>query len=124
MTGRSVPEWIGKTPDSKVPPHVRLRVFETWGGVCHIAKRKIRAGEPWDLEHVIALADWDAEGHGNRESNMRPALRDKHREKTAAENRARAVVRRKKAKNLGIKTGGFRKHPTLKRTVDGRVVPR
>lgn len=122
---RSVPEWIGKTADSKVPPHVRLRVFERWGEKCHIAKRKIRFGEPWDLDHIVALADWRGEGHGNRESNLAPALKDKHIAKTSAENRERATVRQKKRKSLGIKTGrGFPQHPTLKRTVDGRVVPR
>lgn len=107
--GRTVDEWIGATPDSKVPPHVKLRVFERHGGKCHIARRKIRLGEPWDLEHVIALADWTGEGHGNRESNLAPALRDKHHEKTAAENSERAVIRRKRAKALGIKIGsGFK----------------
>jgi 5-methylcytosine-specific restriction protein A len=119
VTGRTVPEWVGKTPDSKVPPHVRLRIFERAGGRCHIAKRKIRSGEPWDAEHVIALADWAGEGHGNRESNLAPALRDKHREKTSAEATARATVRRKKAKSLGIKTGsGF----TAWRKFNGEIV--
>lgn len=111
MTGRSTPEWIGATPDSAIPPHVRLRVFERHGGVCHIARRKIRAGEPWDCDHITALADWMGEGHGNRESNLAPALRDKHREKTSAENALRAVTRTKKAKHFGIKSekpGGFR----------------
>lgn len=106
MTGRSVPEWIGATADSKIPPHVKLRVFERHGGMCHIARRKIRVGEPWDCDHVTALADWTGEGHGNRESNLAPALKDKHREKTAAENTERAHLRRKKSKALGIKTGG------------------
>ena len=39
---RAVPEWIGKTPDTKVPPRVRLRVFEKHDGTCHISGRKIR----------------------------------------------------------------------------------
>jgi hypothetical protein len=25
---RTPPEWIGKTPDTKVPPHVRMRIFQ------------------------------------------------------------------------------------------------
>jgi 5-methylcytosine-specific restriction protein A len=121
MTGRSNPEWIGKTPDSKVPPRVRLRVFERHDGKCHIARRKIRFGEPWDLEHVTALADWTGEGHGNRESNLAPALRDKHLQKTAAENTARAETRRKRAKSLGIKCGkGF----TAWRKFNGEIVRR
>ena len=43
MTGRAVPEWIGATPDTKVPERVRLRVFNAYGGVCYLSKRKIRA---------------------------------------------------------------------------------
>lgn len=102
-TRRERPEWIGKTPDSKVPPHVQLRVFERHGGRCHIAKRKILGGEPWDCDHVIALRDWTGEGHGNRESNLAPALKDKHRDKTAAENRERAPITQKRMSHVGIK---------------------
>jgi 5-methylcytosine-specific restriction enzyme A len=40
MTGRSIPEWIGKTPDSKIPPRVKLRIWERYEGRCHITKRK------------------------------------------------------------------------------------
>lgn len=104
MTGRSVPEWIGRTADSAIPPHVRLRVYLAHDGRCHIAGRKILRGEPWDCDHVIALADWMGEGHGNRESNLAPALVDKHRAKTSAENTARADIRGKMSKDLGIKT--------------------
>jgi 5-methylcytosine-specific restriction endonuclease McrA len=102
-TRRETPEWIGKTPDSKVPDHVRQRVFLRHKGMCHIAKRKIRAAEPWELEHVIALRDWTKEGHGNRESNLAPALKDKHREKTTAEASDRAITDRIAKKHAGIK---------------------
>ncbi len=98
--GRSVKEWIGKTPDSIPPPSVQARIFERAGGVCHISRRKIAPGEKWDVEHVVALAD----GGENRESNLRPALRDKHREKTAAENAVRAKAKRKAARHIGVKT--------------------
>ena len=102
--GRSTDEWIGRTADSKPPTHVRLRIFERDGGICHISGRKIEPGEPWDLEHVIRLAD----GGENRESNMRPALRDKHREKTARENTEAAPVRARKASHLGARTAPAR----------------
>ena len=36
---RSVPEWIGKTPDQKVPDRVKVRIFDREGGVCHISCR-------------------------------------------------------------------------------------
>lgn len=124
-TRRAVPEWIGATPDSKVPDHVRQRIFLRHGGRCHIAGRKIRAAEPWDLDHITAVRDWTGEGHGNRESNLAPALKDKHRQKTAAEATARAEAGAKFAKHYGAKTTKSRlTHPTLKRTMDGRVVAR
>lgn len=118
---RSTPEWIGKTDDTPVPPRVRLRVFEAAGGVCHVAKRKIRGGEPWECDHVLALIN----GGENRESNLAPILKEKHKVKTAADVAEKATIARRKAKHHGIKTGGgFRKDPNFKRTVSGQVVPR
>lgn len=114
---RSVDEWIGKTDDSMPPPHIRLRIFEAHGGICHLARRKIRAGERWDLDHVKPL--WD--GGENRESNLAPALKDKHVEKNAIEARERSEGRRKKSKHFGIsgkKPGGF----TAWRKFDGTLV--
>lgn len=96
---RAVPEWVGKTPDTPAPPRVRLRVFQSHGGICHIAKRKIAAGEPWQLEHVKALIN----GGENRESNLAPALTDKHREKTAEDLAEKSAVYRKAAKHRGIR---------------------
>ncbi len=98
MTGRSVPEWIGKTPDTKVPSRVRLRVFRKHGGICHIAKRKIRAGEDWECDHIKALCN----GGENRESNLAPALTEKHQRKTAEDVAERACTDRMAKKHLGI----------------------
>jgi len=97
---RSVKEWIGKTPDTKVPPRVRLRVFDAHGGICYLSGIKIMPGMPWDLEHVIALHA----GGENRESNLRPALRDKHKVKTAAEMAVKAKVSDVRKAALGIKS--------------------
>lgn len=96
MTGRSVPEWIGSTPDAKVPPRVRVRIFEREGGKCHLTGRKIRPGDQWDLDHGIALIN----GGEHRESNLFPALRDKHRKKTAADVAEKAAVYAVKSKHL------------------------
>lgn len=52
---RSVPLWQGKTDDTPAPPRVRVRVFEACGGKCHRCGRKIRTGERWTLEHLLAL---------------------------------------------------------------------
>ena len=96
---RAVPEWCGKTPDSKVPDHVRLRVFRNANGICHISGRKIAPGERWELEHVIPLHA----GGENRESNLRPALVDHHKEKTAAEMARKAKADAQAKAALGIK---------------------
>lgn len=101
---RALKEWVGETADSKIPDRVRRRVFDAHGGICHISGRKIRPpADAWDLDHVIALINWTGEGHGNRESNLAPALRDKHREKTARDVAEKATADRKRSKHLGIK---------------------
>lgn len=101
---RAVKEWIGKTPDAKVPPRVRLRIWERENGTCHLTGRKILAGDEWDLDHKIALIN----GGEHRESNLFPALRDKHREKTKQDVAEKAKVAAIKKRDIGI-----RKEPTL-----------
>lgn len=98
MTGRAVPEWIGATPDTAIPARVRLRVFEAYGGVCYLSKRKIRPGDKWEAEHIIALIN----GGENRESNLAPALVDAHKDKTAKDMAIKSKTARIKAKHLGI----------------------
>lgn len=93
---RAVPEWIGKTPDSKIPDRVKLRIFEREGGRCHISGRKIMVGEPYDFDHKIALIN----GGEHRESNLFPALRNKHREKTAKDVAEKARTYAVKAKHV------------------------
>lgn len=122
MTGRSVPEWIGKTPDSKVPASVRARVFLSAEGICHISKRKIRPGEAWEVEHIRPLHLARPGENLNRESNMAPALVQPHREKTAREMAAKGKADRIRNRHLGItKPKGSLSHPTLVRGFDGKV---
>lgn len=96
---RSVPEWIGKTPDSKVPPHVRMRIFLAHDGRCYLTGRKIRPGEYWELEHKKALCN----GGEHRESNMAPALYAPHKVKSAEDVKERAKVDRLRKFNMGIR---------------------
>lgn len=98
---RSVPEWVGKNDDAVPPRTVRARVFRTHEGICHISKRKIGAGEPWDLEHVKPLSMARPGENLNRESNLAPALTGPHREKTAREAGERAKADRIHAKHHG-----------------------
>jgi 5-methylcytosine-specific restriction endonuclease McrA len=88
-------------------------VFERAGGVCHISGRKIRAGDVWELEHIKPLSM----GGEHRESNLAPALKDAHAEKTAREAGERAKADRVRLKHLGqwpksrtpLRSRGFQK---------------
>src|SRR6185437_3282840 len=91
---RSVPEWIAKSDDAPIPPRVKFRIFERDRGRCHISGRLIRAGEAWDADHIVALCN----GGEHRESNLAPALADKHREKTKTDVAEKATTYRKRAK--------------------------
>jgi 5-methylcytosine-specific restriction endonuclease McrA len=120
---RATDEWIGKTDDAAIPPRVRLRVFERHGGICHLSGRKINAGEPWDLDHVVALIN----GGYHCESNLAPALKDKHREKTARDIAEKSTTARKRTKHLGIrKPSRFpgSRDSKFKKRMDGSVVLR
>lgn len=95
---RSVPEWIGSTPDAKVPDRVKARVFERHEGRCHITGRKITPGDAWELEHILPL--W--KGGEHRESNLAPALVDPHKGKSKAEARERAKSNSVRKRHLGL----------------------
>lgn len=113
MTGRSVPEWIASSPDAAIPPRVRLRVFQAHGGRCHLSGRLIRPGDQWDADHIIALIN----GGQHRETNLAPALREVHREKTADDVAIKSKTYRMAAKHAGtwpksktpLKSRGFQK---------------
>jgi 5-methylcytosine-specific restriction enzyme A len=97
---RSVPEWIGRTPDSNPPPRVRLRIFDRYNGRCQCGcNREIRPGEAWDLEDTIAIIN----GGERRESNMKPWLSEHHRDKTRNDVAEKAMVYRKRAAHVGIR---------------------
>lgn len=116
MNARSVPEWIGKTPDTTPPDRVRVRVFEAKNGRCHACGRKIATGENWTLEHLTALIN----GGENRESNLDVTCDWCLPEKNAADVAEKADVYRVKQKHLlphkaktrpmpGSKASGWRK---------------
>lgn len=96
---RTLPEWIGKTPDTAPPPRVRVRVFEAKGGRCHRCTRKIGPGDKWTLEHVNALIN----GGENRESNLDITCEWCLPGKNAEDVREKSIVARKKAKHIGAK---------------------
>ena len=118
---RSVPEWIGKTDDAKIPPRVKLRIFEREGGICHLTGAKIQPGDGWDADHKIPLIL----GGEHRESNLFPALREAHRKKTAVEMSVKSKIARVKKKHLGVtKPKSTLGKGKFKRRFDGSVVLR
>lgn len=120
---RDVPEWKGKTDDSKIPDRVRLRVFLRHGGICHISGRRIQPGDDWDVDHLLALAN----GGLHAEHNLRPALRDKHKAKTARDVATKAKNDRVMKRHLGIKkrsTFACSRDSKFKKKIDGSVVLR
>ena len=120
---REVPEWIGKDDDARIPDRVRLRVFYRSGGICHLSGRRIRPGEQWDCDHVVALCN----GGQHRESNLAPALKENHRVKTAADVAEKSRNYRKAVRHLGIKKPSkfaCSRQSKFKKRIDGSVVLR
>jgi len=112
---RSVPEWIGKTDDTPAPPRVRARVFERCGGRCGQCDRKIRPGEGWTLEHLIALINGGRNAEGNLGVTCDWCLPAKNAADVAEKSKVAAV----RQKHLGIigaqrhrfQSPGFHKAP-------------
>lgn len=98
MSPRRIPEWLGASPDTRAPDRVRVRVFEAFQGRCHWSGRVIRPGDPWDVDHVLALAN----GGENRESNLAPILRYEHPNKTRHDVKQKARDARVRKKHLGL----------------------
>lgn len=105
---RSVPEWIGATPDTPVPPRVRVRVFDSKKGRCHKCTRKINAGEKWTCEHLIALIN----GGENREKNLDVTCDWCLPTKNAADVAEKSRVYKRRKSHVGVKK--------RRRTIPGR----
>jgi len=96
---RSVALWVGRTDDTVAPPRVRLRVWDRCEGKCGQCGRKIRPGEGWTLEHLIALIN----GGRNAEDNLGVTCDWCLPTKNAADVAEKAVTARVKAKHIGIR---------------------
>jgi len=97
---RTVAEWIAKHDDQAVPPRVRLRILEKYGRRCACGcGRQIATGEPWQLDHITALAN----GGKHRESNMHPLLTEHHKRKTKDDVAIKKYHYQRRLANAGIK---------------------
>lgn len=98
ISGRSLPEWIGKTDDEPVPPRVRARVFLRFDGRCQECGVKIR-GKRWICDHRQALIN----GGENRENNLGPIHEACDKTKTASDVAIKSKVARVRNAHLGIR---------------------
>jgi 5-methylcytosine-specific restriction protein A len=93
---RSVPEWVGKRPESMPGNLVLLRIYARQNGLCGCGCGRVMNlnRDKIDREHTIPLID----GGENRESNLTLMLHEHHVPKTAAEASQRAEARQHQAK--------------------------
>lgn len=121
-SARQLPEWIGKTPDTPVPPRVKLRVFERYNKRCYLSGVLLRPGH-WETEHIIAIIN----GGENRESNLAPIAIEPHKEKSKLDLKIKSKGYRIRKRNAGIrkksKFPGSKDSP-WKRKLDGTWVRR
>jgi 5-methylcytosine-specific restriction protein A len=94
---RTVKEWVGKTDDTAIPPHVRLRVLLRFDRKCQECGVEIDA-KRWICDHRTALIN----GGENRETNLGPIHEACDKTKTAADVGLKSIVYRKAAKHAGI----------------------
>lgn len=93
---RSVPEWIGKTPESMPGKLVLLRIYSRQNGICSCGCGRVMNlnRDKIDREHTVPLID----GGANRESNLTLMLHEHHVPKTSEEAKQRAEARQHQAK--------------------------
>lgn len=97
---RKVPIWVGKTPDSKIPDRVKLRIWIRERGRDYLTGEPIRPGEPYEFEHVIAICN----GGAHSEDNIRLVKKGKaHKEKTARDVKQRVRGDKATKRHAGIK---------------------
>lgn len=80
----------------------RLRIFTRDGGICEICKAKVKAGEPYDIDHRIAWAI----GYDDSDDNLRTVHKACHRDagtKTASDLKTLAKIKRIEARHNGTR---------------------
>lgn len=99
----------------------RLELFQAHNGTCHVCGGKIQVGEAWEVEHVIPLAL----GGDDDTNNMAPVHKKVCHETKTREQDVPAIARakRREAKHIGAKPKRPW-HPTLRKKMNGEVVPR
>lgn len=126
MTGRTVKEWVGSSPDAAIPPRVRIRVVERFDKRCAECRRMLGGKLGCEIDHIQALCN----GGQHRESNLQPLCIECHAPKTAADRKMKAKSDRLIKRELGIKPKSSRrfnntyKGRPIKQKIGGGVVYR
>lgn len=97
---RALPEWIGRTDDTPVPPRVRLRVRDRAGGKCQgLCARPFDRCKSLHIDHIRALIL----GGENRETNLQLLCEWCHANKTRADVALKSHSYKRRATHAGIK---------------------
>lgn len=97
---RTVKEWLGATPDTPVPPRVKLRVFYRGNKCCAGCGRPLTPTDLKICDHIKALIN----GGENRESNLQTlGAACCNPDKTAADVAEKSAVYKKAVKHQGFK---------------------
>lgn len=112
---RKVPEWIGKTDDTQIPPRVRLRVFERSAGNCVICGNRVGGSLLPAFDHILSLIN----GGENRETNLQLLCQPCHKVKTSQDVKEKSIVAKKRKTHLGIRA---KKRKMGYRKFDGTIV--
>ena len=119
MTGRTVPTWTGKTPDSAIPRTVKARICARQNGFCAAHPgEKLRPGH-FDFDHELPLCL----GGKHDEENIRAICKPAHKAKTAQDIGMKSKADRQRLAHLGLKKPKGRGF-TAWRKFDGSVVRR
>lgn len=126
IMSRPVDEWIGSKDTTPIPRRVRIRIVDKQDVICGCGcgVKLGQCGEGIEFDHIKALVN----GGENREKNIQALRTPCHLKKTKIDVAEKSVVRRKRAKHLGIETqkkplpGG--RNDKYKRKIGGGTVLR
>ncbi len=93
---RTLPEWIGKTDDTPVPPRVKDRIATKQGDLCAKCRTPLTTSQ---CDHIIPLIL----GGENRETNLQLLCVACHTGKTKLDVKLKSKVAGIRKKRLGLK---------------------
>jgi 5-methylcytosine-specific restriction endonuclease McrA len=118
------PSDLGTTQRARLPPRLRLAIWERAKGICVLCDRRIDGvRERWVIEHIRALEL----GGRDEPDNMGPAHATCAQAKTRDDHHRAAKAKRQKIRHLGA---GKVKRPlpcgrqSRWKKIDGTIVPR